>query len=77
MFSKNQIFNNNISIYPSDLNKDIDNIILSKLKKTYEGYCKDNCFVLNNIFTRHNYHKVYSILITSNLLNLNQANIAY
>ena len=43
-----QIFNNNISIYPSDLNKDIDNIILSKLKKTYEGYCKDNCFVLNN-----------------------------
>tara|TARA_B100000787_G_scaffold169134_1_gene159471 strand:- start:1219 stop:1722 length:504 start_codon:yes stop_codon:yes gene_type:complete len=43
-----QIFNNNISLYSSELNKDIDNVILRKLKKTYEGYCKDNCFVLNN-----------------------------
>ena len=48
MYITNQIFNNNISLYPSDLNKDIDNIILNKLKKTYEGYCKDNCFVLKN-----------------------------
>jgi DNA-directed RNA polymerase subunit E'/Rpb7 len=43
-----QIFNNNISLYPSDLNKDIANIILNKIRKTYEGYCKDNCYVLNN-----------------------------
>ena len=48
MYITNQIFNNNISLYPSDLNKGIDNIILNKLKKTYEGYCKDNCFVLKN-----------------------------
>jgi DNA-directed RNA polymerase subunit E'/Rpb7 len=48
MYITNQVFNNNISLYPTDLNKDIDNIILNKLKKTYEGYCKDNCFVLNN-----------------------------
>lgn len=48
MYITNQIFNNNISLYPSDLNKDIDNIILKKLKKTYEGYCKDNCFILKN-----------------------------
>ena len=44
----NQIFNNNISLYPHELNKDIDNIVLLKLKKLFEGYCKDNCFVLNN-----------------------------
>ena len=44
----NQIFSNNISLYPHALNKDIDNIVLLKLKKLFEGYCKDNCFVLNN-----------------------------
>jgi DNA-directed RNA polymerase subunit E'/Rpb7 len=44
----NQIFSNNISLYPHELNKDIDNIVLLKLKKLFEGYCKDNCFVLNN-----------------------------
>jgi len=43
-----QIFNNNISLYSSELNKDIDNIILKKLKGIYEGYCKDNCFIMNN-----------------------------
>jgi len=48
MFITNQLFNNNISLHPSDLNKNIDNIILLKLKKIYEGYCKDNCFILNN-----------------------------
>ena len=44
----NQVFSNNISLYPHELNKDIDNIVLLKLKKLFEGYCKDNCFVLNN-----------------------------
>ena len=48
MFITNQLFNNNISLNPYDLNKNIDNIILLKLKKIYEGYCKDNCFILNN-----------------------------
>ena len=48
MYITNQVFTNNISLYPTDLNKDIDNIILLKLKNTYEGYCKDNCFILNN-----------------------------
>ena len=48
MYISHQVFNNNISLYPSDLNKDIDNIILKKLKDIYEGYCKDNCFILNN-----------------------------
>jgi len=43
-----QIFNNNISLYSSELNKDIDNVILKKLKDLYEGYCKDNCFIMNN-----------------------------
>tara|TARA_B100000787_G_C16090701_1_gene248790 strand:- start:238 stop:744 length:507 start_codon:yes stop_codon:yes gene_type:complete len=43
-----QVFNNNISLYSSELNKDIDNIILKKLKDIYEGYCKGNCFVMNN-----------------------------
>ena len=43
-----QIFNDTISLISSDLNKDIDNIILNKLKKKYEGLCKDNSFILNN-----------------------------
>ena len=49
MFIANQIFNNNISLYSSELNKDIDNILLLKLKKTYEGFCKDNemSFLIN------------------------------
>ena len=44
----NQVFNNNISLSPHDLNKDIENVILNKLRKTYEGYCKDDCYILNN-----------------------------
>lgn len=43
-----QIFNDTISLISSDLNKDIDNIILYKLKKKYEGLCKDDCFILKN-----------------------------
>ena len=48
MYITNQIFNNNINLTPNDLNKNIDNIILHKLKRIYEGYCKDNCYILNN-----------------------------
>lgn len=48
MYITNQIFNNNISLYATDLNKDIDNILLLNLKKTYEGYCKDNSLILHN-----------------------------
>ena len=48
MYITKQLFNNNINLHPHDLNKNIDNIILHKLKTTYEGYCKDNCFILNN-----------------------------
>ena len=43
-----QIFENNISLSPNELNKDIDNILLKKIKDIYEGYCKDNCLILNN-----------------------------
>ena len=43
-----QVFDNNISLSPNDLNKDIENVILNKLTKTYEGYCKDDCYILNN-----------------------------
>mgnify|MGYP003388671790 FL=1 len=48
MYIANQLFNNNISLSPTDLNKNIDNIILHKLKSIYEGYCKDNCYILHN-----------------------------
>ena len=48
MLVSEQIFNDTISLISSDLNKDIDNIILNKLKKKYEGLCKDDSFVLNN-----------------------------
>ena len=48
MLVSEQIFNDTISLISSDLNKDIDNIILNKLKKKYEGLCKDNSFILNN-----------------------------
>ena len=48
MIISEQLFDNTISLNSSDLNKDIDNIILIKLKKQYEGLCKDNCFILKN-----------------------------
>ena len=48
MMISEQIFNDTISLISSDLNKDIDNIILYKLKKKFEGLCKDNCFILKN-----------------------------
>ena len=48
MLVSEQIFNDTISLISLDLNKDIDNIILNKLKKKYEGLCKDNSFILNN-----------------------------
>lgn len=48
MIISEQIYNDTISLISSDLNKDIDNIILYKLKKKYEGLCKDDSYILNN-----------------------------
>ena len=48
MLVSEEIFNDTISLLSSDLNKDIDNIILNKLTKKYAGLCKDNSFILNN-----------------------------
>ena len=48
MFISEQIFEDNVDSISSDLNKDIDNIILIKLQKKYEGLCRDNSFILKN-----------------------------
>ena len=48
MIISEQIFNDTISLISSELNKDIDNILLDKLKKQYQGLCKDDSFILNN-----------------------------
>lgn len=48
MIISEQVFNNTISLNPNDLNKDINNITLLKLKKQYEGLCKDDCYILKN-----------------------------
>ena len=48
MIYSEQKFKDTISLVSSELNKDIDNIILHKLKKRYEGLCKDNSFILKN-----------------------------
>jgi DNA-directed RNA polymerase subunit E'/Rpb7 len=48
MIISEQIFNDTISLTSSELNKDIDNILLFKLKKQYEGLCKDDSFILKN-----------------------------
>ena len=48
MIYSEQKFKDTISLVSSELNKDIDNIILHKLKKRYEGLCKDNSFILTN-----------------------------
>jgi DNA-directed RNA polymerase subunit E'/Rpb7 len=48
MIISEQIYNNTISLISSDLNKDIDNIILNKLKNKYEGLCKDDSYILKN-----------------------------
>ena len=46
MIISEQIFNDTISLISSELNKDIDNILLDKLRKQYEGLCKDDSFIL-------------------------------
>ena len=48
MIISEQIFEDNVDLISSDLNKDIDNIILIKLQKKYEGLCRDNSFILKN-----------------------------
>ena len=48
MIISEQVFNNIISLNSHDLNKDINNIILRKLRKQFEGLCKDNCYILKN-----------------------------
>lgn len=48
MIISEQIYNNTIPLISSDLNKDIDNIILNKLKNKYEGLCKDDSYILKN-----------------------------
>ena len=48
MIISEQVFNNTISLNPNDLNKDINNITLLKLKKQFEGLCKDDCYILKN-----------------------------
>jgi len=48
MIISEQLFNDTVSLISSELNKDIDNILLFKLKKQYEGLCKDDSFILKN-----------------------------
>jgi len=48
MIISEQLFEDNVDLISSDLNKDIDNIILIKLQKKYEGLCRDNSFILKN-----------------------------
>ena len=48
MIISEQIFEDNVDLISSDLNKDIANIILIKLQRKYEGLCRDNSFILKN-----------------------------
>ena len=48
MIISEQIFEDNVDLISSELNKDIDNIILIKLQRKYEGLCRDNSFILKN-----------------------------
>ena len=41
-----QIINSTLSLSPSDLTGDIDNIIKERLKSEFEGKCHDNGFII-------------------------------
>jgi len=48
MIITEQLFEDRISLLSTELNKDIDNIILLKLQKLYGDLCKDNYFIFKN-----------------------------
>tara|TARA_B100001094_G_C18088633_1_gene749149 strand:+ start:636 stop:1139 length:504 start_codon:yes stop_codon:yes gene_type:complete len=43
-----QIINSTLSLSPSDLTGDIDNIIKERLKSEFEGKCHDNGFIIRS-----------------------------
>ena len=43
-----QIINSTLSLTPSDLTGDIDNIIKERLKSEFEGKCHDNGFIIRS-----------------------------
>ena len=48
MIITEQFFNDTISLLSNELNKDIDNVLLLKLKSLYGDVCKDDYFVFKN-----------------------------
>ena len=48
MIITEQIFDDTISLLSNELNKDIDNILLLKLKSLYGDVCKGDYFVFKN-----------------------------
>ena len=45
-YKNKQILQTNLNIESKDLNKDIDNVIINKLKEKYEGLCSENGYIL-------------------------------
>jgi DNA-directed RNA polymerase subunit E'/Rpb7 len=83
MIITEQTFNDTISILSNELNKDIDNILLLKLKNLYGDVCKDDYFVFKNSisiisrkmgkiesFNNDNYIK-YQVKYKCSLISLN------
>ena len=87
MIITEQIFNDTISLPSNELNKDIDNILLLKLKNLYGDVCKDNYFIFKNsisiisrkkwkikYFNNENYIK-YQVKYKCSIISLNIGDI--
>ena len=87
MIITEQIFNDTISLPSNELNKDIDNILLLKLKNLYGDVCKDNYFIFKNSisiisrkigkiesFNNENYIK-YQVKYKCSIISLNIGDI--
>tara|TARA_B110000208_G_C11423624_1_gene304369 strand:- start:7 stop:507 length:501 start_codon:yes stop_codon:yes gene_type:complete len=80
-YKNKQILQTNLNIESKDLNKDIDNVIINKLKEKYEGLCSEHGYILPDTIELIN-RKLGIINTINNVSNISyivnyQADIIY
>jgi DNA-directed RNA polymerase subunit E'/Rpb7 len=68
-YKNKQILQTNLNIESKDLNKDINNVIISKLKEKYEGLCSENGYILHDSIELIN-RKLGTINTINNVSNI-------
>ena len=68
-YKNKQILQTNLNIESKDLNKDISNVIINKLKEKYEGLCSENGYILPDTINLIN-RKLGKINTINNISNI-------